>query len=295
MDNSVSWEQLWNHCLITNHATNPGWVALLLFPRKFTTTDIVITERPLLDLLGTVEARPYTQLIHLIPVRLVENKETQNFISKQQLNTKSERVRCERIADDVETLSQRLTAIPERSIVFIHRIDSYHATDTRQKSNLVHTWSGSDVNITTRDEQLGQQVGAVVEHLLVIAQSQNLLIVAYAELSTYAADYFKDSVKNAPQLCILGGHRLEDRYFTLVSKLLSRTKSGKLSLDRARARARRATQDPILQAQGETQLLLAHQHFDEAWRTIEPHLADYMNAPSGICLSVARMPVATWY
>jgi hypothetical protein len=293
MSPRLSWNQYWQELLAENGAAKPGWVALLLFPSGLSNAGLVALQRCLLNLLGTGAAR-YVGLFHVAPSVFGEDVDRQITSTMQELGAPSTKVQLDVIGADAESLAKLLTAMPKRSIVVVHHLELFYSPGTAQSASPIHTWSGAEVSVGTLDERHGAQLGALVERLLLIAESRQLLIVAQAGLSSRAVDAFKPALKSAPQLCIRGGQRMEDRYGALVSQLLRRVRVGTLSLDRARSRARLATHEPELRAQAEAQLLFAHQRFDEAWRTIEPHLGAYGNAPAAICLGVARIALAAF-
>lgn len=290
-----SLDKYWLNIFTENNAANPGWVMLLLFPEGLPDAAAESLQHVLLSLVGNEGICPYRKLVHFVPAVSIEEVRKRLASFTKEIDAFSLEPELTEVAPAAEELLQRLASEPERSIVIVHRLELFQGASAGHKLGAIRTWSGTEVSIESLEERHGSQVGKVVARLLEIAKQRKLLIVANANLASHAADAFEPEVANAPQLCIRGSQRLQDRYGALISRLIRRVRAGSMSLESAMSRARRTMSEPELRAQGEAQLLFANGRFDEAWRTLEPHLSAYDDPSAATCFGVARLGLAAFH
>lgn len=293
MAKEFSWEKFWQELLDGNGAARPGMVALVLLPPALPAAGVATLHSALTGLVG--EGLPYQRVLHIAPESLRAELDRQMRAIAAELDADAPPITLEVIPSNAVALVECLVAMPKRTAAVIHSLELFHGRDDTRNLPAITTWSGANVTLATLDERQGAQVGATVERLVPLAEAGELLIVAHTGLSSGAAKAFTPALRSRNNFAVKGGMRLEERHNALLARLLTRMNAGTLSLEEARARARRAFGEPELQAQAETHLLFAAQRFDEAWRVLEPHLDAYKNAPAAQYLAIARAALAAFH
>lgn len=290
-----SWETYWRDLLERNRAGTPGWVALLLLPTGLPVEGLAALHRALLPFVGDEEAKPYQHLIYIGPTSLKAELDEQRGAMAKQLGAEAPPITLETSVSSADALVNRMIAMPKGTVVVVHSLELFHGRVGAQNLPTITTWSGTEVTIESKDEQLGPHIGGILESLVPHAESGELLIIAHCGLSSAAAKRFSPALCEARNFVVSGGSRLEDRQSALLSRLLARMKAGTLTVEMARARIQYAFAEPELQTQAEAHVLFTAKRFDEAWRVLEPQLDSYKNAPASQCFAIARMAHAAFH